>query len=237
MDKKRILVFDSGVGGLNAFAALNKRFLNCVFYYLSDKNGCPYGGKSVSQLLDLSLSLLKKHGADGFDGVVVACNTLSTTVLPLIKHELSPPVFGVFPPPTLKGKTLLVCTERTADSYYVKTCCQVYDVIPAKTLAADIEENIFSLENISLNFLPEGEYDNVALGCTHYLYLKRAFSRRYPKAVIYDGLDRLLTDFGRFAENGVFSVTTFCPPRVTTDDNFLGDDKVRNYAVFGKYFA
>ena len=77
----------------------------------------------------------------------------------------------------------------------------------------------------------------MALGCTHYVYLKKAFSRRYPKAVIYDGFDRLIAGFGRFAGNGVFSVTTFCPPSATTSDYFLGDDKLRNYTVFGKYFA
>ncbi len=235
MDKSKFLVFDSGVGGLNVFSRLIHNFSAADFYYLSDGENCPYGSKSADELKRLSLSVLKRYGADNFDGVIIACNTLSTNVLPYLKSKLSLPVFGVFPFCPESGRTVLFATPATAKSDYVKAMSDKMVVCPTLRLAADVERYIFDLEKVRLSGLIKGDFDNVVLGCTHYIYMKEKFARLYKKARIYDGVDRTIGEFRRFFENCEFSVTTFYPPRRVSVDHFLGANKYKNYTVFCRY--
>ena len=235
MDKSRFLVFDSGVGGINVFSRLILNFPTADFYYLSDGENCPYGLKSNAELKRLSLSVLKSGGADNFDGVIIACNTLSTNVLPYLKSELSAPVFGVFPDCPKIGKTVLFATPATAASDYVKAMKNKLTICPTPRLAADVERYIFDLKKVPLTGLIKGDFDNVVLGCTHYIYMKEKFARLYKKARSFDGVDRTIAEFGRFFEKSEFSVTTFFPPRQVSADHFLGVNKYKNYAVFCKY--
>ena len=231
------MVFDSGIGGLNVFYRLVRRFPYVDFYYCSDGKNCPYGGKDKGELAALSVASLKAAGAQNFDGLVIACNTLSTNVLSDIRANFSIPVFGVLPPPDLKGKTALFCTPATSASQYVKTNCKGYTVCPLKALAADVERNAPDFEKVVVTGLPGGRFDNVVLGCTHYIYMKRVFAGAYPGANFYDGTERTLNDFFAVFGDDAKNVTT-CDKCITIcSKNFIGDDKLRNYGVFSKRFS
>lgn len=236
MDKSRFLVFDSGVGGINIFAALIKRFLSAEFYYLSDGENCPYGNKSLNELKELSLNMLLKYHVNDYDGVVIACNTLSTNLLNYFKSNLRVPVFGVFPPNDLEGKTLLLSTPATAKSRCVQALEKKYEVQALPNLAGEIEDNIFRLEKVVVPPLFKGDVDNVILGCTHYIFLKDKFQKIYPGARIFDGVDRLIGEMSEFFQKNEFFVTTFFEQLVVSCDHFLGACGSRNYAVFCTFF-
>ena len=94
----RVLFFDSGMGGLSVFTKTAKLNANASYYYLFDHEGFPYGNKSeeylqhrVKNLLDRACSIIKP------DVIVVACNTASTTVLPIIREAIDTPIVGVVP--------------------------------------------------------------------------------------------------------------------------------------------
>ena len=225
-------MFDSGIGGLNAYYLLAKNFPFLRFFYLSDSSNCPYGSKSLSELERLSLSALEKSGVKSFGGVVVACNTLSTNVLPFLRRKLGVPVFGVFPPLSLTGKTLLLCTPKTARSRFLSLAPKNYEVVALKSLAGEVETCAPNFDRVALDELPFGRYDDVILGCTHYIYLERRLKPIYPVARFHDGLPRLMTTFRRFYDEGVFSMTTFLSVDEITENYFLGDAKERNFKVF-----
>ncbi len=82
----KILVFDSGLGGLTVFRALAAQRPDADYVYAADDLGFPYGPKSEQEVKALVLAALEALIADHApDGVVIACNTASTLVLPLLR--------------------------------------------------------------------------------------------------------------------------------------------------------
>lgn len=94
----RILVFDSGVGGLSVLAEIRQRLPACHLIYASDNAAFPYGLKSEAELVarvdEVLHALLAHHPVDI---IVVACNTASTLTLPHIRSHFSQPIVGVVP--------------------------------------------------------------------------------------------------------------------------------------------
>src|SRR5208282_200364 len=87
MDRSpRILVFDSGLGGLTVFRALLRQRPDAEYFYAADDLGFPYGPKSEEEVVFLVLRAMEKLIADHVpDCVVIACNTASTLVLPHLR--------------------------------------------------------------------------------------------------------------------------------------------------------
>ena len=234
MDKSRLLVFDSGVGGISVYLKAVKTFPDIEFYYLSDGKNCPYGEKTSEEIGCLTLDILSRFNLSEFDGVIFACNTLSTCAFDFLSANLSVPVYPVLPPIGLKGKTALFCTRRTASSARVQSLKTFYDVFAFVSLAKRIEDGIFDLNKIKLS-LPKGRYDNVILGCTHYAFLSDRFAQAYPNSVIYDGTQEL---FERLAHNFGLKrgfTPTICPRFLPEKKHFLGENGLKNYQVFVKF--
>ena len=97
--ERRVLVFDSGVGGLSVFDAIAASGHAFELDYAADNAWLPYGLKSDEALrarVPALLSRLVEQWAP--DAVVVACNTASTIALAEVRAALSVPVVGVVPP-------------------------------------------------------------------------------------------------------------------------------------------
>jgi glutamate racemase len=82
----KILVFDSGLGGLTVFSEIVKLRPHAEFVYCADDAGFPYGLLSeadlVRRVLQVMEELVDRHAPDI---VVIACNTASTLVLPHLR--------------------------------------------------------------------------------------------------------------------------------------------------------
>ena len=242
MDNSKILVFDSGKGGLNVLKTLLKMPFFADYYYLSDSVFAPYGDRSKAFLLARSRFLLEKY-AEGFAAVVLACNTLSTVVGRDLEKTFSIPIFGVRPMKP-RGKTLLLCTPATAASERVKNMRSdpALTVCAPKGLVAAIEKNIYNILkgdfSSAVKFFPENEgYDSVILGCTHFIYLSDLIGSIYSPAVVSDGVSALVDSLSvRF-----FSERNILPTRKKTvklpEDRFLGVDGGVNYKIFQKMTA
>ncbi|MDF4798440.1 aspartate/glutamate racemase family protein, partial [Vibrio parahaemolyticus] len=96
--KKKVLVFDSGVGGLSVFQEIHQLLPHLDYFYLFDNEAYPYGELDqnvlISRVNQLVSALVAEHH---IDIVVIACNTASTIVLPSLRDNLSVPVVGVVP--------------------------------------------------------------------------------------------------------------------------------------------
>lgn len=94
----RILVFDSGVGGLSVLAEIRRRQPRCDLVYACDNAVFPYGTMAEEALVARVDHLLQGlAGQIAPDILVVACNTASTVVLPRIRSHFHRPVVGVVP--------------------------------------------------------------------------------------------------------------------------------------------
>lgn len=94
----RVLVFDSGVGGLSVAREIQRRTPWLTLVYASDNGFFPYGTKGESELIarvdKVIHALLDQYPVDL---IVIACNTASTLALPHLRSQLDIPIVGVVP--------------------------------------------------------------------------------------------------------------------------------------------
>lgn len=191
LDKQRVLVFDSGVGGLSVCREIIACKPHVELHYLSDNAGFPYGEKSAEQLISrASAVLLQACQQIQPNIIVIACNTASTVVLPKLREQLSIPIVGVVPAiktgaAISKSKTFaLLATPGTVKRPYTQQLIDEHASnhqvirVGSSQLVRHIEAHIHG-ENLDIAFLQQiveqlteqiggDEIDTVVLGCTHF---------------------------------------------------------------------
>ncbi len=204
---KRVLVFDSGVGGLSVFDSIQASGAALDLYYAADNAWLPYGLKSEAALRErvpLLLSRLAEQWAPEL--VVIACNTASTIALEQARAALSIPVVGVVPPIkpaaalTRTGVIGVLATPATVSSAYVDRLIAEFAsdkqvvrfgssalvaAAEAKMRGAPETEITDAVgEAISGLFGSEGgdRVDVVALACTHFPLLGAELAAAAPRA-------------------------------------------------------
>jgi glutamate racemase len=94
----RILVFDSGLGGLTVYREIAAARPDAQFAYVADDAFFPYGAHSedalVARVVPLIGELIATHGPDF---VVIACNTASVQALGALRARYAVPFIGTVP--------------------------------------------------------------------------------------------------------------------------------------------
>jgi len=196
----RLLVFDSGIGGLGVVRALRNTLPHARIDYLADTALFPYGEQPDAPLTARIVDLIDAAcRARAYDLVVIACNTASTIALPALRARLGVPFVGCVPPIRWAGRVSktrtigLLATSATARRPYVAELharfapdCRL--VLHGARHLADLAERAFIGELVSdaliareLDALlgqPGGDaIDAIGLGCTHYSVLLPQFER------------------------------------------------------------
>lgn len=199
----RILVFDSGVGGLSVAREIQQRLPLNPLIYASDNAFFPYGTKGEAELIarvDLVIGeLLLRYPADI---LVIACNTASTLTLPHLRSKLSLPIVGVVPaikPAALMSKTGvigLLATPATVARPYTHelireyaTNCQVISLGSSELV--QIAEQKLRGETIEMDAISRiaqelmradqaQNMDVLVLACTHFPLLKDELAQHLP---------------------------------------------------------
>ncbi|TDB48924.1 hypothetical protein [Photorhabdus luminescens] len=98
-DTPRILIFDSGVGGLSVSKYVENFFLGTDVVYIADNKFYPYGNKDRTLLLERIEDLLEQ-AVQVFKpiGLIIACNTASTLLSNSFIEKLKIPCIKVVPP-------------------------------------------------------------------------------------------------------------------------------------------
>lgn len=197
----RVGIFDSGVGGLSVAAALHRQQPSLQITYIADTAFFPYGGRADAEVAERALVLAKQLVGRDIDVLVVACNTASSAALELLRAELEVPVIGMEPPlkpaveasasgvvavlatpGTARGDRLARLHERYAEGRRVFTLPMpgLADLVEAGEVEGERVERM--LRDALDEPLREG-VDAVALGCTHYGFLRPALTRLLPDGV------------------------------------------------------
>jgi len=96
--RQKILVFDSGLGGLTVYRAIRALRPDADYLYLGDDALFPYGALSPDVLIARVDQVIGEAMADfPADCIVIACHTASTLVLPSLRARYSVPVVGTVP--------------------------------------------------------------------------------------------------------------------------------------------
>lgn len=174
-------VFDSGLGGLTVVKEIKKLLPNVQIVYLGDTARVPYGTRSPETIRRFAEEDANFLINQKVDLIVVACNTVSSLALDVVKKNSNVPVFGVIQPAIdkalkiSKGKNIgLVGTRATVNS-------EAYSIVSKKhhasMLVPLIEEGFINGPEINL-FIKKyfedfkNKVDTLILGCTHYPIIK-----------------------------------------------------------------
>jgi glutamate racemase len=116
--RPRVLVFDSGLGGLTVFAPVAQARPDAELTYVADDAFFPYGDLSETALVERVVGLMGElTQAIRPDLVVIACNTASTLVLgPLRQRFAGLPFVGTVPaikPAALASRSRLISVLAT----------------------------------------------------------------------------------------------------------------------------
>jgi len=192
----RIVVFDSGVGGLSVYQEIVKRCPNHDYIFVSDNHAFPYGMKSEPELIERILHVVQQinHHYEP-DLLVVACNTASTVALPTLRQNFSFPIVGVVPaikPAAIASKTKtigLLATPGTIARSYTQNLIDefAHDCIVIKVGSSELvniaEKKLYGqafnhnqIKGELSPFIETVELDILILACTHFPLLKKEIS-------------------------------------------------------------
>ena len=189
----RILVFDSGVGGLSIVSEIKKRIAQADIVFAADNAGFPYGTKSEDYLVARILQVVTRmQEYCGADIIVVACNTASTVALDMLRARFEVPIVGVVPAikpaaeQSRTGKIGLLATPATVAGNYTRQLiadfaghCEVR-LLGSSRLVEMAEQKLrgepVDLTEISDILAPLTDFqgmDRMVLACTHFPLLRQ----------------------------------------------------------------
>ncbi len=208
MTAPRVLLFDSGMGGLTVATCVRAQLPHAHLIYSADNAGFPYGAWKedalVARIVHVVGALIEKAKPDI---VVIACNTASTLAMVALREKFAIPFVGTVPaikPAATQTKSNVIgvlATPGTVSREYTHTLIHTYafhcKVIlhGAKRLAEIAEQKLKGhppdLDELRAEIAPvfrkrEGKKtDVVVLGCTHYPLLIEEMKQVAPWDVSY----------------------------------------------------
>lgn len=207
---KRVLLIDSGSGGVNILKECVKVCPYCNYLLFCDTINIPYGVKSKKELLKITINNLKKiYLFFKYDIVVLACNTLTATILDEVRQMFPNITFiGTVPaikPALIENETkdiLVLATKATIENNRLikKYADSGIKYLALNDLAPMIDRNLYNievLEDYVVNNI-KGDFKAIVLGCTHYLAIQNILKKNFVDVKIYDsanGVARRLLSF------------------------------------------
>ena len=237
MNNNPIGIFDSGVGGLSILLEVKKLLPKETFFYLADQEYMPYGGKTTEELIKRTDKIASFLVSRQVKAIVVACNTATIAAIDTLRQRYKVPIIGTVPviktiASATKTKNIAVfSTPSTSKSTYLDDLIQKFAP----------EMTVYRIGETSLeHFIEEGEIegpqieavlkkelvplvsagvDAIALGCTHYPFVKEqiikivgnavtvcdsggAVARRLSQVLEHEGLLALQKGIDRYYTTG-----------------------------------
>ncbi len=201
----KIGFFDSGIGGLTVLADASVFYRDCEFVYYGDVLHAPYGTKDRDAVLEYSLRAAETLSREHIDALVVACNTATSIAVRRLREIYDFPVIGMEPAlkPALAdsdGKVLVLATDLTLKESKFNYLVDTFDArdrvlkLSMGDLVLFAERGEFYSPAVAdylmrrFETVDMTEVDSVVLGCTHFMYFRRALAEVLPGNVrIFDG--------------------------------------------------
>lgn len=205
MNTHPIGIIDSGVGGLSVWRELKRALPTQATIYIADSKRCPYGGKTINQIYTYSTELIDALIKQNVQVILIACNTITTTVLPQLRKAYPDISFiGMVPAVkmassiTKNGRIGILATSATVDSDAVERLIIQFAnhhrvlVRGSEELVKLVEQGKIEGEDVEdairkeLSIFESEHIDTLVLGCTHFPFLRPVIEKLYPSWNIVD---------------------------------------------------
>jgi len=199
-------IFDSGFGGVSVLREIASLLPGEDLLYYGDNANAPYGDLDEEQIRTVTLAAVTQLIDRGIKALVVACNTATSAAIEIIRSEVSLPVIGMEPAvkPAVRmrsrGKVLVLATTATLRQQKLHTLVERLGnpdfLVPfaCPGLVELVERGVTDGpeldEFLSGLFAPLRGLDVqvVVLGCTHYVFARRAIECCFtPQPLVVDG--------------------------------------------------
>lgn len=182
----KIGVFDSGVGGLSVAQVIQEALPKATVIFKNDSAHVPYGTKTINQIYDLCRPVFDELIQEGCQVIVVACNTVSTNLIDLLRSQLPVPLIAMEPmvkpaaEQTKSGVIAVCATPLTlaSERYHLLKESFASDITVLEPDCSDwslmIETNQVDHQKISetIDDVCTKGADVIVLGCTHYHWIE-----------------------------------------------------------------
>jgi glutamate racemase len=214
----KIGVFDSGVGGLSVANAIRKALPQHEVVLREDREHVPYGVRPPEEILGFVVPLFQELLDEGCQVIVVACNTVTTTLIDALRQKFSVPLVAVEPmikpaaQRTKSGVVALCATPTTLLSTRYEWLKSTYakDVSVLEPDCSDwafmIEHNQVDEQKIDARIqkVLRAGADIIVLACTHYHWIEDMIKNLaagraevlQPEAATIKQLKRVLAQLG-----------------------------------------
>ena len=184
-------IFDSGVGGLTVFRAIERRLPNEGLIYLGDTARIPYGTRSASTVQRYAFEDAAFIQRMNVKAIAIACNTASAVASVALARDSPIPVLGVIEPGARRavelsssGRIGVIGTEATVASRAYENAMLAMRkglqiISRACPLLVPLAEEGWIDHSVTrqvteeyLADIREAGVDTLVLGCTHYPILR-----------------------------------------------------------------
>ena len=216
----KILVFDSGIGGLPIANSIHNKIPNIDIIYYQDTINNPYGNKTDEELKNITTNIVNYAKDNNINFIVIACNTATTRCMKYLKEKY-PDITFVGTVPAIKvaldnnyKNILVIGTEPTIKSnriqeiindnkkdnqnIYLKSLNDL-----ANAIETNDEEKIDKILNTELKEYLNNEIDSIVLGCTHYYYIKDKINNYFKEIDILDGNEGVVNQVNRLLDDNL----------------------------------
>ncbi len=202
---ERILVFDSGLGGLSVLRELIRIMPGERYLYLGDSLNAPYGTRPSDEVRRLTFSAIEEEMTRGVKALVVACNTATAATIEELRAKYPDKiVIGVEPALKLAaehrpgGRIVVMATNVTLRE---PKFCALMDrfsaqsrivPLPCPGLVEFVESGKLDTPELRAHLMEllrpvlPGGIDAIVLGCTHFPFLRPVI-----KSLVGDGVEIL----------------------------------------------
>ena len=225
-DRRPVGVFDSGAGGISVLREIRKQMQNEDLVFFGDDRNAPYGTRPQEQIRSLSDNAVRVLLSHHCKAVVIACNTATAAAAEMLRATYPFPIIGMEPaikPASAMRKDGIVISMATPGTLKSEKYRKLYErygegviSLPCPGLMEFVERE--DLDSPALHaylsqlFRPFAgrKVDAVVLGCTHYVFLRRAVRSCFGRdTALIDGnagtarqLKRRLAEEGLCAPEG-----------------------------------
>jgi glutamate racemase len=200
LQRARIGVFDSGVGGLTVLREIYRQLPSESIIYFGDTARLPYGTRSQSEILQFVREILIWMVQQDVKMVIMACNTSSALALEAVRSEFQIPILGTILPGARAavelGKRIgVIATPPTAASnayrraiLEVDATAEVWQVGCPEFVPLIEQDRIHDpyTQEVAREYLApllHHRIDTLVYGCTHYPYLAPVLRAILPRSV------------------------------------------------------
>jgi glutamate racemase len=183
----KIGVFDSGLGGLSVANAIKNALPEHEVILREDHANVPYGTKQPAELLKLVIPIFDELVSEGCEVIVIACNTVSTTLIKQLRNHCQVELLAVEPMVKMAAKltrsrTFTICATPTTlaskrYAYLKNRYAKNMKILEpdCHDWSAMIEHKKIDKEKIRTRIEDTLSLhsDVIVLGCTHYHWIEQ----------------------------------------------------------------